>query len=216
VLTAPQLGKGLTTMFMRCVLVAVSLTAIADGSPSFGASPDAEAASEALADLRSCDVSDLPPLLDLIKKYRMSDDIDTKVVVAEAESRIAFVYQYQSMRPEAELSLRQIVKKYESQSDERLQAEAAQARVELSGLERDNQRKREDVDPVIARYKASKSLTLLYWYAQALEVVAGTERGTEKDDEGRQLSEEAHEVLYAVEKQRPPVTDEISVNNLCM
>ena len=109
-----------------------------------------------------------------------------------------------------------MVNKYENQTDERLQVVAAQARIQLSGLEQDNNKKRADVAPIIVRYKYSKNLDLLQSYAQALEVVAGTERGTEKDDEGRQLAEEAHEVVYAVEKQRPPAPVEVRDNDICM
>jgi hypothetical protein len=201
---------------MRYVLAAASLIAIATGSPSFGDTPDAHAASEAVANLRSCEVSDLPPIFDFIKKYRKSGDADIKLAVAEAKSRVAFVYSYQSMKPEARFSLRRMVKQYENQTDERLQAVAAGARLELSGLEQENAKKRADVEPIITRYKDSKNLDLLSIYAQALEVVAGTERGTEKDDEGRQLAEEAHEVVYAIEKQRPPVPVETRVNDICM
>jgi len=54
-------------------------------------------------------------------------------------------------------------------------------------------------------------------YAQALEVIARTERGTEKDDDGRRLAEEAHEVQYSVEKQRPsPVSEPTNTNYVCM
>ena len=202
--------------FVRYVLAAVSLAAVGVTSPSFGETPDAQAASEALANLQACEVSDLPPLFDFIKRYRTSDDVDIKLAVAGAESRVAWVYMYQSMKSEARSSLRQIVKKYEYQTDDRLQSVAAVARIELSGLEHASADKRADVEPIIARYKGSKNLDLLNLYAQALEVVAETERGTAKDDEGRQLAEEAHEVVYAVEKQRPPVTDESRVTVVCM
>jgi len=203
-------------MLKRDALVIASIVAVAGGSPSLGETPDAAAAREALISLRSCETSDLPPILDLIKKYRKSDDVDVKVVVAEAESRVTFVYWFQDMKPEARSNSKKIVQAYENQADERLQVIAAQARLLLAQMEPNGSKKRAYVEPLILRYKDSKNLGLLYSYGQALDTIAGIERGTEKDDDGRRLAEEAHEVFDAVAKQRPPVTDHTGVNDVCV
>ncbi len=135
--------------------------------------------------------------------------------VAEAESKVSFVYLFQSMQSEARPWLRQIVKKYENQTDERLQLVAAEARLSLSGLEKEGAKKRAVIEPIVTRYRDSKNLDLLSVYAQALEVLADTERGTDKDDDGRRFAEEASEVKYAIDKQRPPGPVEFNSNDLC-
>jgi len=124
-------------MLKRCLPNAAALAVALFGTSSLAASPDADAARTELDSLRACETSELPPILSFIKKYRTSDDVDVRPIVAFAEMRIAFVYQYQSMKPEAKRILNRVVSEYENQTDERLQLTAAEARLQLSGLERD-------------------------------------------------------------------------------